>query len=133
MGLYLGGDEVSQKISNVTIGLTLPDQTDNAGKFLTTDGENVSWKEVEINEDKFVHATGDENIGGLKKFDTSPFVPTPSVGTKNLKVANTEFVSKSLEGKQDTLVSGTNIKTINGESIVGSGDLEIVPTITYWE
>lgn len=27
--------------------------------------------------------------------------------------------------KQDTLVSGENIKTINGESIVGSGDIEI--------
>jgi hypothetical protein len=28
-----------------------------------------------------------------------------------------------LSGKQDTLVSGTNIKTINGESVLGSGDL----------
>lgn len=30
-----------------------------------------------------------------------------------------------LSAKQDTLVSGTNIKTINGESILGSGDIEI--------
>lgn len=29
------------------------------------------------------------------------------------------------EGKQDALVSGTNIKTINGESILGSGDIEV--------
>ena len=28
-------------------------------------------------------------------------------------------------GKQDTLVSGTNIKTINGESVLGSGDITI--------
>lgn len=27
--------------------------------------------------------------------------------------------------KQDTLVSGTNIKTINGESVLGSGNIEI--------
>lgn len=27
--------------------------------------------------------------------------------------------------KQDTLISGTNIKTINGENIIGSGDIEI--------
>ena len=27
--------------------------------------------------------------------------------------------------KQDTLVSGTNIKTINGQSILGSGNIEI--------
>lgn len=30
-----------------------------------------------------------------------------------------------LEAKQDTLVSGTNIKTINGESILGEGDLVV--------
>lgn len=30
-----------------------------------------------------------------------------------------------LAGKQDKLSSGTNIKTINGESILGSGDIEI--------
>ena len=30
-----------------------------------------------------------------------------------------------LAGKQDTLVSGTNIKTINGESILGSGNIVI--------
>lgn len=29
----------------------------------------------------------------------------------------------SLAGKQATLVSGTNIKTINGSSVLGSGDL----------
>ena len=29
----------------------------------------------------------------------------------------------SLSAKQDTLVSGTNIKTINGSTILGSGDL----------
>ena len=30
-----------------------------------------------------------------------------------------------LTGKQDTLVSGTNIKTINSESLLGSGDITI--------
>lgn len=32
---------------------------------------------------------------------------------------------QDISGKQDELVSGTNIKTINGESILGSGDLTI--------
>ena len=32
---------------------------------------------------------------------------------------------QSWDGKQDALVSGNNIKTINGESILGSGDIEI--------
>jgi len=33
--------------------------------------------------------------------------------------------TSDLSGKQDTLVSGTNIKTINGNSVLGSGDLTI--------
>lgn len=37
-----------------------------------------------------------------------------------------------ISGKQDTLVSGVNIKTINGESILGSGDISIsMPTLKY--
>lgn len=31
----------------------------------------------------------------------------------------------ALDAKQDTLVSGTNIKTINGQSVLGEGDIEI--------
>lgn len=34
-------------------------------------------------------------------------------------------MSTALAGKQDTLVSGTNIKTINNESLLGSGNIEI--------
>lgn len=38
---------------------------------------------------------------------------------------------RSWDDKQDALVSGENIKTINGESIVGSGDM-LVSKITYF-
>jgi hypothetical protein len=34
--------------------------------------------------------------------------------------------NQDLSGKQDVLVSGTNIKTINSNSLIGSGDLSIV-------
>lgn len=36
-----------------------------------------------------------------------------------------ESVETSMNGKQDTLVSGTNIKTINNQSILGEGNIEI--------
>jgi hypothetical protein len=36
-----------------------------------------------------------------------------------------------ITGKQDTLVSGTNIKTINGESILGSGDIVISASVSW--
>lgn len=38
-------------------------------------------------------------------------------------------LQSALDAKQSTLVSGTNIKTINGESVVGSGDL-VIATVT---
>ena len=38
-------------------------------------------------------------------------------------------LQSALDTKQSTLVSGTNIKTINGESVVGSGDL-VIATVT---
>lgn len=34
--------------------------------------------------------------------------------------------------KQDTLVSGSNIKTINGQSILGAGNLNTAPTSIAW-
>ena len=47
------------------------------------------------------------------------------------KVDNTTYTAytaatdTALSGKQETLVSGTNIKTINGSSVLGSGDLVV--------
>lgn len=34
-------------------------------------------------------------------------------------------LEREMQGKQSTLVSGTNIKTVNGESLLGSGDITI--------
>ena len=40
-------------------------------------------------------------------------------------------LQNALNDKQNTLVSGDNIKTINGESLLGGGDVEITGGITY--
>ena len=39
--------------------------------------------------------------------------------------ANFTNLNTELLGKQDTLVSGTNIKTVNGQSVLGSGNIQI--------
>jgi len=46
-----------------------------------------------------------------------------------------DIVTKEkLDTKQDTLVSGTNIKTINNNSLLGSGNVAIdLPTVIWWE
>jgi hypothetical protein len=48
---------------------------------------------------------------------------TPTSGSTNPVTSN--GIYEALEDKQDTLVSGTNIKTINNESILGNGNITI--------
>lgn len=43
----------------------------------------------------------------------------------SLNVYNKTEIDTTLNGKQDSLVSGTNIKTINGNSVLGEGNIEI--------
>ena len=43
----------------------------------------------------------------------------------SFNVYNKTEIDTALNGKQDSLVSGTNIKTINGNSILGEGNIEI--------
>lgn len=45
----------------------------------------------------------------------------------------TKADASALSSKQDTLVSGTNIKTINGETILGSGNLVIQSGSSNWD
>lgn len=48
------------------------------------------------------------------------------IATKRMEVDLTDYATKKeLETKQDILVSGMNIKTINNQSIIGSGNISI--------
>ena len=52
----------------------------------------------------------------------TPFAdPYTSAGVAKYAINNTQDIS----GKQDTLVSGTNIKTVNNNSLLGSGNISI--------
>lgn len=42
----------------------------------------------------------------------------------NLKKTKARF-SQSVSDKQDFLVSGTNIKTVNGQSLIGPGNVDV--------
>jgi hypothetical protein len=82
--------------------------------------------------------------------DLFPIVDTSAAETKKItptalktalslnNVDNTSDANKpissatqtALDGKQATLVSGTNIKTINSTTLLGSGNIAVEPTIT---
>ena len=56
----------------------------------------------------------------------SAVTATTQASTDNsTKIATTAYVTTAVATKQDSLVSGTNIKTINGQSVLGSGNLTI--------
>lgn len=69
-------------------------------------------------------AAGVMSAADKTKLDSIPET-IPSQSEIDGIAANVSALETSLNNKQDTLVSGTNIKTVNSQSIIGSGDLTI--------
>ena len=71
--------------------------------------------------------------GRSKQFLSSPF--TTNIGANaswgNIQgyIGDQQDLISALSSKQDTLISGTNIKTIDNQSILGSGNLTVTPQI----
>ena len=71
------------------------------------------------------------NDSGFITTETDPvFSASAAAGITSTDITN-------WDGKQDELVSGTNIKTINNKSLLGSGDISLIdlfyPVGTYYE
>lgn len=189
-------------------GSSLPNQTGNSGKFLTTDGTNPSWDTpagsgdmlkatydpTNINGSAFarVNHTGEQAISTVTGLQTAldakmlndrtingkavsgnPTLDKTDIGLGNVdntsdldkpvstaqesainaavatvtkaslgldQVDNTTDLGKpistatqtALNAKQDTLVSGTNIKTINGTSLLGSGNISVTGSSNFF-
>ena len=64
-----------------------------------------------------------KNTGTVTGIKINGSSKSPSNGIVDLGTVITSH--QDISGKQDKLVSGTNIKTINGTSILGSGDITI--------
>lgn len=63
-------------------------------------------------------------IDGLTSADIDTLAEINAILT-DADLASLTYVDSELSGKQATLVSGTNIKTINGTTVLGSGDLTV--------
>lgn len=123
---------------NNKLSSDLVDDTNKTNKFVTS-AEKTTWN----NKSDF---SGDYN--DLSNKPTIPTVPTnvsaftndagytTNTGTITSIKMNGSTISTSgeadlgtviidISGKQDTLVSGTNIKTINNESVLGAGNIAI--------
>lgn len=61
----------------------------------------------------------------LQNSDLLEISESTADGYSSKSITGAEIITAAQEGLQATLVSGTNIKTINGNSLLGSGDLTI--------
>ena len=66
---------------------------------------------------KFLNISTDNTLGGNSPSDEI--------------VSSQKAIKTKIDTKQDTLVSGTNIKTVNGVSILGSGDITISSSVDW--
>ena len=66
---------------------------------------------------KFLNISTDTTLGGNSPADDV--------------VSSQKAISTALATKQATLVSGTNIKTVNGNSLLGSGDVTISGSVSW--
>lgn len=103
--------------------------TEDSTHRFVTDSEKTTWNGKQ---DALVSGTNIKTLEGQSLLGSGNIDLTKSdVGLSN--VDNTSDVNKPVSTaqataiglKQDTLVSGTNIKTIGGSSILGAGDLPI--------
>jgi hypothetical protein len=115
-------------------------KTLNGGSLLGSGGLSVQPTLVSGTNIKTINSTsilGSGNIaissGVTSVTGTSPIVSsggaTPAISIATANTTTTGALSSTdwntFNGKQNTLVSGTNIKTINGSSVLGSGDLVV--------
>ena len=75
-------------------------------------------------------SVSDDNITYSDFTNAINYVDKLGVAEIWLNIKN--YVYSQLLGKQDTLVSGSNIKTVNNQSLLGSGNVSFTPpTFTY--
>lgn len=126
--------------ANFALKSELPDTSTLATKSEVTSGLATKLDVATYNVDKLTFALKTEipDISGLAtktelsgKLDTATYnsekasFETKKNAAATYQVKGDYATTAQLNSKQDTLVSGTNIKTINGNSLLGEGDITI--------
>lgn len=119
---YITASKIFKTTVDASIGASI---YPSSGSFYTEkDGTSTSFAPQKISLSKSssatpfnfqIYSSQGEGHSGVYTFDNSV---TGTVTTK-------EYVDSTVGNKQDTLVSGTNIKTINGLPILGQGNISI--------
>lgn len=82
---------------------------------------------IDNKQDNLISGTNIKTVNGNSILGSGDIGITSAVSWGNVSgtLSNQEDLNTALNAKQNTLISGTNIKTINGSSVLGSGNLII--------
>lgn len=112
----MGGTSATNTLHSIGIG---------NGSGSIPGGERKNAVEVMENGDQYIIGIGGYDGKDIVSASTLQEVMASTDIALNGLNTRLETVSGSVETKQETLQSGVNIKTINGNSVLGSGNIEI--------
>ena len=117
--------------------ISLPTSADVETQITSKNYVTSADTQTQIDDSLSGYSTTDE-VEGMISAATEDFVDSGQVQTQidnaisgidlsdyYTSAETQSAITESLSGKQDTLVSGTNIKTINNQSLLGSGNIDI--------
>lgn len=104
VGVAIDGTTITKKADGKIQASAVVNQ--NSGVLKSWTGTLAEYNALETKSDDTIYVITDDNSEGVNVYTKSE-------------------VDSLLNNKQDTLVSGTNIKTVNGESLLGSGNIKI--------
>lgn len=129
--LTVGGAVHTSTIqAHTSAGLTLETQGGaDIALFGAGGGQNATFYDgVKLNAQTASRILSTDASSNITALDTATY---PSLTELTYVKGVTSAIQTQLGGKQDTLVSGTNIKTINGNTLLGSGDLTISSSVAW--
>lgn len=103
----------------------------NGNRLMLAFEEGDSYSDVILgrNAGPSIYATDGTNSATVDVLPTGVLIDKLAAPFTSTMPTTKQYVDDGLAAKQATLVSGTNIKTVNGTSILGSGDIT-TPTYT---
>lgn len=110
--------------AHVTVGNGRLDGGQNTtATSLAGDGLKAEGGKLVVNApaiDGVVHTTGNETVGGVKTFSSSPVVPTATAGDKTTKAASTAFVDAAIDANDANVVHKAGTEEVSGQKIFTS-------------
>lgn len=141
IGVMLGidGDVIQGKLVSGSNIKTVNNESLLGSGNLSVQSTLVSGTNIKTINNQSILGSGNISIGGGGGGGTDDYTALnnlPQINghtlVGNMSTSDIGIVIPDISTKQDTLVSGTNIKTINNQSILGSGNLSVAQVQADW-